>query len=234
MIPALISVSVVTSVFGCWPEARDTLRGTVKPVVMSWVVWAAILCLSGAAALSAGQLAAGVFTSAQGAECVVVAVLAARIPAADRDEPFRVPAGRYRVRLDMLCLPGAVTGLVLLAVLRDPAAAVTAAVATDALAYVPTVAHGWTDPEHEAWRSYAWYWVSAVAALAAARHLTMTAIGHPAFLVLAEAVTTAVILGRRRALATTRLRRIGREPPRIGPGPSRADAAPTPSSDTAK
>lgn len=205
MIPALIAVSVVTSVLGCWPETRDTWRGlrnpgdprAAKPVVMSWVIWTAILAIGGAAALSTGQLAAAVFTLAQSAQCGVVAVLAMCVPVEQREDPYRVPVGRRRVRLDVLCLPGAVAGLVSLAVLRAPGPAVAVCVATDVLAYVPTVAHSWGFPFSEAWSSYAWYAVSAAAALAAAAHFTVTAVAYPAYLVLAETVTTAVILTRR-------------------------------------
>lgn len=181
MIPALITISVVTSVLGCYPEARDTWRGlrhpgdprAARPVVMSWVIWTAILAIGGAASASTRQLPAAVFILAQAAECGLVAVLAMRIPVARRAGP----AGR-----------GACA---------SPAVAVS--IGTDVLAYVPTVSHSWRHPYSEAWGSYGWYAVSAAAALAAARHLTITAVGYPAWLVLAETVTTTVILYRRRA-----------------------------------
>jgi hypothetical protein len=209
VIPALIAISVVTSVLGCWPAVRDTGRGlwnpgdprAAKPVVMSWVIWTAILAIGGAASLSTGALAAGVFSLAQAAQCGLVAVLAMCVPAGQREDPYRVPLGRRRVRLDVLCLPGAVAGLVLLAALRAPGPAVVVCVTTDTLAYVPTVAHSWGFPFSEPWSSYAWYGVSAAAALAAAAHFTVTAVTYPAFLVLAETVTTAVILTRRRVTA---------------------------------
>jgi hypothetical protein len=209
VIPALIAVSVVTSVLGCWPEARDTLRGlrdpddprAARPVAMSWFVWTAILAIAGAAAVSTGQLAAAVFTLAQAAGCGLVAVVAIRVPVAQRDEPYRVPMGGRRIRVDLLCVPGAVAGLVLLAVLRAPGPAVVVTVGTDVLAYVPTVSHSWRYPYSESWSSYAWYGVSAAAALAAAEHLTVTALAYPAYLVLAETVTTAVILTRRSVTA---------------------------------
>jgi hypothetical protein len=209
VIPALIAISLVTSVLGCWPEARDTWRGlrnpddprAAKPVVMSWLIWTAILTVGGVAALSTGQLAAAVFTLAQAAGCGLVAVLAMCVPVGQRDDPYRVPLGRRRVRLDVLCLPGAIAGLVLLAVLRAPGLAVAVCVTTDMLAYVPTVEHSWRFPFSEAWSSYAWYGVSAAAALAAAAHFTVTAVAYPAFLVLAETVTTAVILTRRSVIA---------------------------------
>jgi len=126
MIAALIAVSAAASALGAWPEARDTWRGlrhpghprAAKPVVMSWLVWTAILGIGGTAALYDGQLAAAVFTLAEGAGCVLVAVLAMRIPADRRDEPARMPLPGGRIRLDVLCLPGAAAGLVLLAVAR--------------------------------------------------------------------------------------------------------------------
>jgi hypothetical protein len=205
MIAALIAVSVAASALGAWPEARDTWRGlrhpghprAAKPVVMSWLVWTAILGIGGTAALYDGQLAAAVFTLAEGAGCVLVAVLAMRIPADRRDEPARIPLPGGRIRLDVLCLPGAAAGLVLLAVARAPGPTVAVSIGTDVLAYVPTVAHSWRYPHSEAWSSYAWYAVSAAAALAAVRHVSLTAVGYPAYLAVAETVVAAVILGRR-------------------------------------
>jgi hypothetical protein len=182
---------------------------------MSWLIWTAILTIGGAAALSTGQLAAAVFTLAQAAGCGLVAVLAMCIPVGQRDDPYRVPLGPRRVRVDVLCLPGALAGLVLLAVLRAPGPAVAVCVMTDVLAYVPTVEHSWRFPFSEAWSSYAWYGVSAAAALAAAAHFTVTAVAYPAYLVLAETVTTVVILTRRSVTA----------PPArsLRPGPGQAE-----------
>jgi hypothetical protein len=82
-----------------------------------------------------------------------------------------------------------------------PDPAVVVCITTDVLAYVPTVAHSWVFSFNEAWASSAWYAVSAAAALAAAAHLTATAVAYPALLVLAETVTAAVILTRRRMTA---------------------------------
>jgi hypothetical protein len=206
VIRALIAVSAVTSVIACWPEVRDTLRGlrnpddpqAARPVVLSWLIWTAILVIGGAASVFTRQLPAAVFTLALAAECGLVTVLAMRIPVAWRDEPYRVQLGRRRIRLDVLCLPGAVAGLVLLAAVRAPGPAVAVSLGTDVAATIPTVAHSWSFPYREAWSSYAWYGVSAAAALAAARHLTITAVGYPAYLVIADTATAAVILSRRR------------------------------------
>ena len=54
--------------------------------------------------------------------------------------------GRAFSRLDAVCLVGAVAGLALLAVVGAPGPAVAVNVATDAIAYVPNVIHGWRVP----------------------------------------------------------------------------------------
>jgi hypothetical protein len=87
--------------------------------------------------------------------------------------------------------------LVLLAVARAPGPTVAVSIGTDVLAYVPTVAHSWRYPHSEAWSSCAWYAVSAAAALAAVRQVSLTAVGYPAYLAVAETVVATVILARR-------------------------------------
>jgi hypothetical protein len=179
------------------PAVLGTWRRDNKPVVMSWAIWAALLAIGGAASVGAARVS----TLCCAAECTLVTLLALRIPVAERDEPFRV-AGR--VRLDLLCLPGAVAGLVLLAVLRAPAAAVTVTVVTDAVAYVPTVPHAWRFPRSEPWAAYSLCALGAALALvdAALRGNlgAVTATAYPAYLAVSGALVASLVLVRQRTL----------------------------------
>ena len=74
-------------------------------------MWAALLAIGSAAALSSCQVPAAAYGALCAAECALVAVLALH----GADLAFQ--------RLDFLCLAGAVAGLVLLALVRAPAAA---------------------------------------------------------------------------------------------------------------
>jgi hypothetical protein len=135
--------------------------------------------------------------------CALVAVLALRIPAARRD-----PAPRLRLwpggpvpRLDLLCLPGAVAGLLLLLVIRNPAPAVAVTVATDALAFPPTYGHIWAEPHREPWLTYALYSAGGAVSLLAADWGTPAGWVYPVYLCAGDGIAALLVIARRRAVA---------------------------------
>jgi hypothetical protein len=198
LVRALVIASAVVSVAGSVPIIRDTLGGKDKPVPVSWLLWAGILAVGGFAALEAGQIPAAVYLIACASECAVVGVLALRIPAADRDPPVTVNLpGARQVRLDLTCLAGGAGGLVLLAVVRAPRAAVAVSVATDLLAYIPTMVHAWQEPGEETWSTYALYAAGALLALVVADHRVFAAVAYPAYLLVADTAVSYIILTRR-------------------------------------
>jgi len=116
MTTAALAASGLLIAIGSVPYLIETVRGTAKPQVVSWAVWAALLAIGSAAALSSGQVPAAVY----GGLCACVDALVAVLALRWADLALR--------RLDFLCLAGAVAGLVLLATVRAPAAAVAVSV----------------------------------------------------------------------------------------------------------
>ena len=205
----LIIVSAVLSMAGNVLIWRGTWRGKDKPVVASWAVWAALMGIGAAAAFQAGQMPAAVFGAVDAAGCAVVVPLALiRIPAAERDAPARIG----QARLDVLILPAVLAGLMLLVTplttvgrtwISTPGPAVAVSVVTDALAYLPTVAHVWRHPGNEPWNVYGLFGVGAAAALAAValqgQMLDLTAAAYPLYLTAANIGVAAMIVFRRAA-----------------------------------
>ena len=142
---SVLAASGLLTVIGSVPYVIQTLRGTARPQVVSWSVWAVLLAIGSAAALSSGQVPAAAYSAFCAGECALIAGLALR----GRDLTLRW--------LDVICLAGAVAGLVLLAVVRAPAAAVTVTVAADLIAYIPTIAHAWRAPREETCSAYVLY-----------------------------------------------------------------------------
>ncbi len=204
MIRLLVIMSAALALAANVPMIRDTWRTDARPVVMSWAGWAAIMVIGAGGSAEAWQVPSMVYTGMCAAGCAVAAVLALRIPVALRDTPVTVllPGGG-RVRLDLLCLPAAAAGLVLLAAARDPGVAVTVSVTTDAVLYVPTIGHAWQHPQHEPWVAYGLFGLGAWLALAAAalggHGASMTAAGYPWYLAVADTGVAAMILARRSA-----------------------------------
>jgi hypothetical protein len=213
MIRLLVVISAALALAANVPAVRDTWRWDARPVAMSWGGWAAIVAIGAGGSAEARQLPSLVYTGICAAGCAAVGLLALRIPADLRDEPVMVPLpwGR-RVRLDLLCLPAAAAGLVLLAAARDPGMAVAVSVATDAVLYVPTIGHAWQHPEHEPWTAYGLFglgaWMAVAAAALGGHAGSMTAAGYPWYLAVADTGVAAMILARRRMVT------IGSQPAR--------------------
>jgi hypothetical protein len=211
IIRALIIASAVISTAGNILIWRDTWRwkdSDCRPVAASWAEWAALMGTGSAAAFQAGQLPAAVYGAFCAAGCAVVVPLALRIPAAERDAPAR--AGQSR--LDLLLLPAVLAGLMLLVTpltpvghgwIRTLGPAVAVTVATDALAYLPVIAHAWRQPGSEPWTVYGLFGVGAACSLAAValqgQMLDLTAAAYPLYLTGADLGVAALIVFRRPA-----------------------------------
>lgn len=208
-VQVLIGVSVVLSLAANVTIWRDTWRwkdtGT-RPVAASWAEWAALTGTGAAAAWRAGQMPAAIYAACCAAGCAVVVPLALRIPRDERDEPERIG----QARLDVVLLPAAMAGLMLLVTpmttvghgwIRTSGPAVAVAVVTDLLAYLPTAAHAWRHPAAEPWRVYGLFGVAAAASLAAValqgQMLDLTAAAYPLYLTAANLGVAAMIVARR-------------------------------------
>jgi hypothetical protein len=195
--------AVVLAVAGNVPAIRATWRGTFNPQVLSWAGWAGIMLLGGGGTWAASPASAGYVLACAGG-CLAVAVLALRTPASKREPPVRVPIGRRRVRLDLVCLPGAVAGLVLLAVVRAPGWAVGVSVATDAVLYVPTFADGWRAPDGQPLLAYRLFAAGGAAATAAVLVKSpaglFAALAYPVYLLAADGAMSLLVAARRREL----------------------------------
>lgn len=198
----LVVASGALTVAAAVPYTVATARGNARPQAVSWGVWAALLAIGSVAALSSGQVPAAVYGLCCAVECGLVAVLALRSPRSERDRPVLVKLPRGRTaRLDGICLGGAGAGLALLAAARAPGPSVTASVLTDLVAYIPTIAHAWRDPDEENWPAYALYAAGAGLALAAADLHVFTAVAYPLYLLAADTGVAALIPARRAYLA---------------------------------
>ena len=203
MIPVLAVLAGVLSLAGAAPIALGTWRGRDCPQVMSWLIWAALPLAGGLAMARSSHMLPAINVLAVATSCALVAVLAAGIPAARRDPPprLRLRPGGPSPRLDLLCLPGALAGLVLVAVVRDPVPAVLVTAATDMLAFVPTYGHIWAEPHREPWLSYALFSAGGAASIAAADWHTPAGWVYPVYFCAGDGAAAMLIAARRRVTA---------------------------------
>ena len=116
--------------------------GIVRPRLVTWSIWTVLSAILTISALSSGHIASAAL-SAQGLlGCGLVVILGWK-------------HGTITLtNLDKLSLTGAVIGIASLIVFRDPAISLLTSVAVDAIAYAPTLVHGWTDPDEESLTCY--------------------------------------------------------------------------------
>lgn len=124
------------------PYISAIIRGRVRPKLISWGIWTVLGVLTTLAALGESQIPSALVSAVAAVTCLTVVVLG-------------WSRGSRRItRLDVVCLIGALAGLVVYFAARDPFLALAVSVTVDAIAFVPTLAHGWTDPDEESLSSF--------------------------------------------------------------------------------
>ncbi|MGB4767752.1 MAG: hypothetical protein WBP22_00685 [Candidatus Saccharimonas sp.] len=125
------------------PYILAVMRGQVRPKLVSWGIWTVLAVIMTLAALEEGQLQSALLTGVTVAACASVMVLGWR------------QGSRQMNRLDVLCIIGAVVGVLVYFMVDSPLVALIVSVVVDAIAFIPTLVHAWTDPEEESLASFA-------------------------------------------------------------------------------
>ena len=143
MISALVTIGALISAAGSVPYILAVIRGTVRPRLVSWGVWAVLAGVMTVSAFIEGAMASAVMTAITFIACATVTILGWQ----------RRTGGINRV--DMVCLVGAVLGITSLAIFKSPLIALTVSVAVDIVAFIPTLVHAWTSPYEESLACFA-------------------------------------------------------------------------------
>jgi|SRR5580700_7066469 hypothetical protein len=179
---ALIVLSSIFTIAATLPYMVEIVRGVAKPRIASWFTWTAIQAIGAAASFTDHQIPAAVYTLFCSLECAAIVVLGLK----HGDRKFE--------RLDIICLAGALIGLVALALLKSPSIAVVVSVITDFLGAIPTVKHAWLQPREETWSTYALFGIGSAITLFIANFHVLTAITYPLYLLLFDTLATTLIL----------------------------------------
>lgn len=157
----LMALGTLSALFSMVPYISQLVRGVVKPRLVSWFIWSVLSTILTISSLAEGQIAGALLSSTSAIGCAVVLVLG---------------WGRGSVRLaklDLVCLVGALLGILSLVILKDPKIALMVSVSVNIIAFIPTLIHGWTRPSEESLPSFA------LASLGAALTLTSTIMTNP-------------------------------------------------------
>ncbi len=162
---------------------RDTLRGTTQPNRVTWLLWAVAPLLASAVELNEGVGLRVLPTFMVGFMPLLIFIAS-----------FHNSASVWKVRrIDYACGAVSLVGTIVWLVTRDGILAITAAIAADFLAGVPTLMKSWTHPETETVHSYIGAVISMVVLLLTVDHWTFDVVAFPLFVACMASVQSIVV-----------------------------------------
>jgi hypothetical protein len=184
------AVAVALTLYAFLPYLRGILRGTVRPHVLSWVIWGATTLVVFFAALeSGGGLGAWII----GLSAALTLAIAALAWARRADVTI--------TRLDGLFLAGAASSLPLWHLTSSPLAAVVVLTVVDLLGFGPTLRKAWSQPWSEPMGFYALFILRNALVVVALEEYSPATWLFPVSIAAACALLVALVAIRRRALA---------------------------------
>jgi hypothetical protein len=157
---------------------RDTLRGTTKPNRVTWLLWAVAPLLAAAVELNEG-------VGLRALPTFMIGFLPLLVFAAS----FHNPASVWKIRrIDYACGLMSVVGTAVWLATRNGVLGISAAIAADFLAGVPTLMKSWTHPETETVHSYVGAVVSMAIVLLTIDQWSFAVAAFPAFIVCVASV----------------------------------------------
>jgi hypothetical protein len=182
----LIGISSILNSIAIVPYLIDVIRGRTKPRIVSWFIWSLITGIAGLASVVDRQYAAAILLMLGSLIWSMVVIFGWK----HGDRRFET--------IDILCLIGALIGLVFLLVLRSPSWAVITTIAVDAVGSIPTVIHAWKEPHEETLITYTLIGLACICTLFAASEVSITAVAYPAYLVALNILLNGILITRRK------------------------------------
>ena len=185
---SVIAIAITFIAFG--PYLWAIWRGTNRPHVFSWVIWALVTLVVFFAQLAGGGGVGAWPTAVSGVVTIVAAVMA------------WMKRGEATItRLDWAFLAGALAALPAWALSSDPLAAVIVLTVVDLLGFGPSFRKAFMAPGEEHIGLYSFGILRNIVHIAALEQLNFTTVLYPAAVFAACIVFVGYVLARRRALA---------------------------------
>ena len=178
-----IYVGTAIGALGTAVYLRDTLRGTTKPNRVTWLLWAFAPLLAAAVEFQDGVGLRALPTFMIGFMPLLVFV-----------GSFHNPTSVWKIRrIDYACGVMSVVGTAVWLATSNGALAISAAIAADFLAGLPTVMKSWTHPETETVYSYMGAVISMAIVLLTITHWTFEVAAFPVFIVCMGSVMVVLV-----------------------------------------
>ncbi len=160
----LSTLAGIVYLIGYGPYILAIFRGT-KPSKVSWSIWAALDVIVLVTMLKSHTVN-GQIIGATAGSCIVAAL------ALKRGEPGWT-------KFDKLCLSGAVFGIILWQMFRNPVYALLTSLGVAILASIPTFVSAWRDPSRESRAGWTIFFISCIFAICAIPQWTIADAAQP-------------------------------------------------------
>lgn len=181
--------SLIFSFISYIPYFRDIFSGKTKPHAFSWFVWGLLTAIAFFAQLEKGAGAGSWLTGFTSVSCFVTFALAL------------VKGERRFTRFDWFSLVGAIFGMIIWQMSRNPATAVIMVTITDVIGFLPTWRKGFFKPFEETVSSWAMGSLKFIFALLALQAWNFTTALYPIALILINGTFTIMLIVRRKQLS---------------------------------
>ena len=162
---------------------RDTVRGTTQPNRVTWLLWAVAPLLAAAVEFNQGVGLRALPTFMVGFMPLLIFI-----------GSFHNSASVWKVRrIDYACGAVSVIGTVVWLVTRNGVLAISAAIAADFLAGIPTLMKSWTHPETETVYSYVGAVISMAILLLTVTTWTFEVVGFPCFILCMASIEVVLV-----------------------------------------
>lgn len=180
-------------VIGIVPYIYATLKGGVRPNIVTWFTWSIINAINMAAAFSDGAVQTGLYTM-----LLLVATLGVVVAG------LRHGIKKY-TRFDIICQIVALLGIPVWLMTSDPVWAVVIIMSVDLAGGLPTLVHAWQKPHEELWQTFALSAIGGALMVAILTRYDFIALAMPLYVFVMDSAIIFSILYRRKALATKKV-----------------------------
>ncbi len=182
---AFLIIGGFLSIAAVAPYIRDVIARKTKPRIVSWFNWSLLTGIATAAAIADKQYPSAVLTATGALATMLVVIFGLRCG----DRKFEV--------FDVLCQLGALTGLILWVIFKQPWVAITATVVIDFIATLPTLKHAWQKPHEETLSAFTLSMIGGIFTLLATTQARISGLLFPVYIVFINATLVAILKGRR-------------------------------------
>lgn len=180
----LLTLSAIITIAAIVPYIKDIIQGKTKPNITSWITWTLLFIVATIAEYAAGEYRTAIFTASITVETLLVVILG-----------LKHGYAKY-TKFDVACQIGALAGFLVWWIFNNPLAAVVLVVLIDLIAAIPTVRHGWVEPNEETWLTFALSGLGGVFAILALTSFSWTSLIYPVYIVVINTLVSGVIIFR--------------------------------------